>query len=147
VACYHFHSKCPNETLLKLGSYSCTTTINYYVLTSVLLDYLQKTENTLDAHLLYLILNIRASASTTKPTLPAPSPTSLPQAENYLGNLFSGNLSTFVYSPRNLQTERADLNSKPACCVRDFISLTCSKQAGFRFLGTIYPPLIIILQP
>jgi hypothetical protein len=81
------------------------------VFTSQLLDYFQKTENTLDAHLVYVVLNIHAAASNQSPTQPAPAPANLPEPPNILGSEFSGNLSAYLYTPENLDSDRVNLNS------------------------------------
>ena len=100
-----------NEPLVEIGPYVCTTTFNISTLTRLLLDYIQKTQNTLDANILYVIINIHASAAYTAPLSPAPSPTTLPQSPNFIGMLFSSNLSAFLYTPSNLQADRSNLNA------------------------------------
>jgi hypothetical protein len=65
---------------------------------------------TLDAHLLYVILNIHAAASDESPTSPAPAPTNLPGPSSLLGGIISGNLSQYLYKPSDLRSERANLN-------------------------------------
>lgn len=74
-------------------------------------DYIHQTENTLAAHLLYIILNIHAAASPESPTGPAPSPDTLPSSSQLLGSLFSANLSEYIYTPANLLSERTNLNN------------------------------------
>ncbi len=83
-----------NQPLVSIGPYICTTTINFSVFYTQLLDYIQKTENTLGAHLIYIILNIHAAASTDSPTSPASKPENLPSGGNLLSEQFSVNGSS-----------------------------------------------------
>jgi hypothetical protein len=73
-------------------------------------DYIQKTQMTLDAHLLYVILNIHAASSDESPTSPAPAPTNLPGPSSLLGDIVSGNLSQYLYRLSDLRSERTNLN-------------------------------------
>lgn len=100
-----------NEPLISIGPFVCTTTINLSTFTSQLQDYIQKTESLLGANLLYVVINIHAAAATRSPSSPAPAPSNLPGPSNYLGNLFSGNLSAYIYSESNLRSERTNINS------------------------------------
>ncbi|KAH0536712.1 hypothetical protein FGG08_006420, partial [Glutinoglossum americanum] len=95
---------------LELGPYVCNSSINVSIFTSLLLDYIQQTENTLDAHLLYVIINMHAAASTSSASRPAPQPKSLPLFTNLLGTIFGKDLSPYMYTPTLLRAERQDLN-------------------------------------
>jgi hypothetical protein len=99
------------EQQIAIGPFVCTTTINLSTFTSQLLDYIQKTQTTLDAHLLYVILNVHAAAADGSPNSPAQAPTSLPGTSNLLGGMLSGNLSQYIYTPSELRSDRANLNS------------------------------------
>jgi hypothetical protein len=131
-----------NNPLVSIGPYICTTTINLSTFTSQLLSYIQDTQNTLQAHLMYVIINIHAAASDSAPSSPAPSPTILPQPSNLLGSLFAANVSSYLYTPTNLRTDRANLNGtwytvdslyRPV----DGYYVTNSSQCK-RFQGVIY---------
>jgi hypothetical protein len=100
----------PNEPLITIGPYSCTATINLSTFLSQLLDYIQVTENTIGATLLYVTINIHAAADSVSPLSPAPMPSALPQEANLLGALFAENLSTYLYTPSELASNRADIN-------------------------------------
>lgn len=100
----------PDLPTVSIGPYVCTNTVNLSILISLLFSYIELTQNTLDAHLLYIILNIHAAASSTAPLEPAPQPTILPNSSNLLGNLFNTNLTTYIYSPSKLAADRANLN-------------------------------------
>lgn len=100
-----------NDPLVSIGPWVCTTTINLSILTSQLLNYIQDTQNTLQAHIMYVIINLHAVASDSTPTSPAPSPTILPQPSNLIGSLLAANFSSFLYTPTNLRNDRANLNS------------------------------------
>jgi hypothetical protein len=99
------------EGLVKLGLQKCSTSIDLSVLLSTLYEYIYNTENTIGAHLLYLITNLHAAGSASSPESPAPIPTSFPTSSNILSNIFAGNLSAYIYSPDNLYLDRANLNN------------------------------------
>ncbi|KAF8863260.1 hypothetical protein BDZ45DRAFT_138206 [Acephala macrosclerotiorum] len=99
-----------NEPLVSIGPFVCTSTINLSTLTSQLYNYIQNTQNTLSASLLYVTINLHAAASTSSPDSPAPSPSTLPSLPNYIGTQFTGNLSSYLYTPSNLRSDRANLN-------------------------------------
>ncbi|CAL3969983.1 unnamed protein product [Diplocarpon coronariae] len=101
----------PSQPLVSIGPYVCTSTINLSVFYTQFLDYIQKTENTLQAHLIYVILNIHASSTTNSPDSPAPEPSNLPSDSNLLGYQFMANLSEFVYTRSNLFSDRLNLNN------------------------------------
>ncbi|KAH7391519.1 hypothetical protein BKA64DRAFT_677830 [Cadophora sp. MPI-SDFR-AT-0126] len=100
----------PNSPLVAIGPYVCTTSINLSTFTSLLLDYIQKTENTLGAHLIYLSLNLHAAASEQDPNAPAPQPSSLPLGSDHLGFQFAGNLTDYIYTESELLSDRLNLN-------------------------------------
>lgn len=100
-----------SQPLYNIGPYSCTATVNSYMLISLLLDYIQKTQNTIDAHLLIITLNIHAAKSNTNIDGPATQPLIYPNALNSLGSLFSANLSAYIYTPGDLRSNRANLNT------------------------------------
>jgi hypothetical protein len=104
----------PNTTneppLVSVGPYICSSTINLSTFTSQFLDYIQKTENSIGAHLLYATLNIHAAAEDSSPLAPAPKPSILPEQSDLLGALFSANLSAYLYTPSDLMSDRANIN-------------------------------------
>ncbi|KAG4035443.1 hypothetical protein MFRU_001g02120 [Monilinia fructicola] len=101
----------PNNPLYHIGPYACTTTINLEMLTNVLLDYIQKSQNTIDAHLLIVTLNIHAVKSDANIDGPTPRPLILPDASASLGSIFASNLSAYIYTPNDLMSNRANLNT------------------------------------
>ncbi|KAI9778398.1 MAG: hypothetical protein M1835_004932 [Candelina submexicana] len=103
----------PEGPYRQLGPYACTPTINLALLTSLLLDYLKMTENTLEAHIIYLILNIHAAASSSSPVAPAQAlnASDLPGPSASLKSLFQQSLLNMLYTPSMLKADRADLNS------------------------------------
>ncbi|TVY49476.1 hypothetical protein LOCC1_G000593 [Lachnellula occidentalis] len=100
-----------NDPLISIGPYVCTATINLSTFTSQILSFIEQTENTLDATLLYMTLNIHAAASDKSPLSSPSAPTDLPGALNTLSSLFYGNLSNYLYTPNDLASDRANLNS------------------------------------
>lgn len=100
-----------NQTVISIGPYSCTTSINLPSLAGPLLDYIVKTENTLQANLLFFVINFHAAASASSPLSPAAAPTNLPNLSSLVGNILWSNLSAFTYSPDDLRADRANLNN------------------------------------
>jgi len=99
-----------NDSLVSIPPYVCTTTTNLSTFTGQLLDYIQDTQVDILAHLLYVVINIHGAASANSPLSPAPSPSSLPQQSDNLGQLFLANLSDYIYTPDKLRSDRANLN-------------------------------------
>lgn len=98
---------------VSIGPYVCTTTVNLSLFTSQLLQYIQKTQTNLAAHLIYVTINVHAVSSYEAPLASASAPAlaSLPQSPNLLGELFSANLTEFLYTPTNLGEDRANLKN------------------------------------
>jgi len=73
---------------------------------------LEETENSLNATLKYLILNLHAAAPSADPTgvPPTPKDSLLPDFGNYLGQLLNSSLSTYIFTPPALSNQRANLN-------------------------------------
>ena len=106
-----YHDKTSLQELIYHSRYTCSTTINVSTFTSLLFDYIQKTENTIAANLLHVIVNIHAVASSATPLLPASKPNVFPSASNLLGVRFSGNLTNYIYTPDLLRDDRENLNN------------------------------------
>ncbi|CAD6447068.1 09d1a84e-e60f-4c78-bd52-9f712e49bd0a [Sclerotinia trifoliorum] len=100
-----------NRLLYNIGHYTCTPTINLHILTTLLLDYIQQTQNTIEAHMLILTLNIHAIQSDASINGPAPQPANFPDFLETLGSSFSANLSAYIYTPNDLRSNRANLNA------------------------------------
>ena len=101
----------PAEDLESLGPYKCSPGAVLSVFSRLLNSYNLATQNTLEAHLTYFTFNIHAAADHDNPTSPAPAPTSMPKEESLIGSLINGNLSAYIYTPRNLENNRNNLNS------------------------------------
>ncbi|KAI9824440.1 MAG: hypothetical protein M1832_001975 [Thelocarpon impressellum] len=100
-----------NETLYQIGPYMCTASVDVSLFLDVIQDFLKQSEDTLNAHLLIVILNVHAAAATPSPEGPAPVPADLPEPSLSLGTVLKSRLSPFLYTPAELREERADLNS------------------------------------
>ncbi|KKZ68386.1 hypothetical protein EMCG_00155 [[Emmonsia] crescens] len=99
------------SVLANVGSYSCSPSLDLSVFLSLLKKYFRTTDDTLNAHMLYIILNVHFAAvdSPGKPRSP-PAPNQLPSARELLGSLFNEVLGPYMYTPKQLQNERANLN-------------------------------------
>jgi hypothetical protein len=100
-----------NPSLVSLGPYKCSGSLTLLSFSNLLLSYIKNTQNTLDAHIMYYVVNIHAAASASAPTEPPPIQTRLPPSSLLLGSLLSNNLSTYIYTRNNLFADRANLNA------------------------------------
>ncbi|KAF2817409.1 lectin C-type domain-containing protein [Mytilinidion resinicola] len=100
------------EPLVQIGQYNCTSNLGLQFLSSILSGYLKDTSTTIGASLIYLVLNVHVAAPYSSPNSPAmqPDPSALPKDENFLGHLLSSNLSSYLYTPSMLQSQRGNLN-------------------------------------
>lgn len=100
-------------TVIDVGPYTCTRTVNLGLLLDVISSHLYTTQTNVNATLKYLILNLHEAST------PGSAPVnltdgSLPSAGTHLGSIFdspSVNLSSFLYTPSDLSSQRADLNA------------------------------------
>lgn len=102
-----------DEPLYEFGPYQCTSTIEFTNFINILLDYIQLTENTIEAHLIQLVINLHAAAATDNPAEPAlrPELSALPGLSNSISSLLDASLSAYIYTPTELSTQRANLNN------------------------------------
>lgn len=102
----------PAEKLFARGPYTCSSSIDLSLVTSVLKSYYSNTDFTLDATLKYLVLNLHAARSIDDPTssATAPSDADLPSSANLLGAVFTASLSSYMYTPSLLDAQRGNLN-------------------------------------
>lgn len=100
------------ETLISIGQYQCSPSLNFRTFLNVLNPHLDNTEDNLNATTKILTLNLHSAKLASDPdgAGPAPQQASLPRNNNLLSNLFSANSSQYLYTPANLQEQRADLN-------------------------------------
>lgn len=101
----------PSSQGITIGPYTCTSTIQLTSLTTLLFDYLQRTENNLAAHLIFLTMNLHSTANSTSPLSAADAPKDLSFAIQNLGSIIKSNFSNYVYTPTDLRSDRANLNS------------------------------------
>ncbi|KAI9799548.1 MAG: hypothetical protein M1825_004474 [Sarcosagium campestre] len=102
----------PEEPEYDLSPFTCSPAVDLSLFTAVLLDFIRKTDTTLDARLMYIVLNLHAAAPATAPSGDAVVPKNLPQTSGTLGAIFGDVFpSMYLYTPPNLRDERADLNS------------------------------------
>ena len=99
------------ETLYALGPYACSPSLDLPFFISVISGYLSATSDTVQANLLYLTFNLHAAASHDDPTGPAPMPTAFPRPDVLVGAQFSSLEHSPIYQPRDLDTDRRNLNA------------------------------------
>ena len=103
----------PSGPLYRLGPYSCTSSIQLPLIAKVVSRYLDSSETTLAAFLQYLQINVHAAASLDNPLGPAllVANSDLPSPGNLLSDVLTQNLSSYLYTPKILFSDRADLNA------------------------------------
>ncbi|KAJ8610999.1 hypothetical protein MRB53_038212 [Persea americana] len=96
-----------------IGPYVCEANVNMSMVTAIVYGFLLDTDNNLRARTEYLAMNIHAAHSYENATLPAQAPTleKLPPSSQALSYIFSSNLSMYLYTPSQLQAQRANLNA------------------------------------
>ncbi|KAK2873327.1 hypothetical protein FQN49_002441 [Arthroderma sp. PD_2] len=102
----------PAAELYSLGQYSCTQSLDITTLSAILEEYFSSTENTINASMLYLIINMHAAASSDSPDKPPEKPSSdgLPSPSRLLGRVLGQSLISYIYSPSRLMENRQNLN-------------------------------------
>lgn len=102
----------PVNGLIQVGQYACTTSIDLPVFSAVLAEYLSSSQNTLEAIMTYLDLNLHVAATPlNSPPQELTSTASLPASRELISNLLNVNLSSYLYTPTVLAADRANLNS------------------------------------
>lgn len=102
-----------DEVLYLVGSYVCSASLDLPFLIGFLDDFLKRTENTLQAVITYIVFSIRVAKPLEKPQGPAvrPDPARLPSSADLIGVSLNANLSSYLFTPTLLSSERSDLNS------------------------------------
>jgi hypothetical protein len=100
----------PNTPLVSIGPYSCTKTINLSTLTTQLRDHFSQTDDTINARLLYISINIHAATLAKSPLSSPSTPTMLPSGDALIGNILNQNISDWIYTPADLAANRRDVN-------------------------------------
>ncbi|KAI9841551.1 MAG: hypothetical protein M1838_003516 [Thelocarpon superellum] len=98
------------SALYELGPYTCTASLNISLLIEVFQGFFEASQDTLDARLLTIILNLHAAANASSPNGPAQTPSRLPQGPNLLGALFRDQSASMMYMPSDLEADRSNLN-------------------------------------
>ncbi|EXJ95144.1 hypothetical protein A1O1_00263 [Capronia coronata CBS 617.96] len=99
-------------SLLELGPYKCSLDLNLGSILSLYDDYFEQTANTVSARLHYLTINLHAASPFTSPLDPAHTPMQgrLPQSDDLIGWQFRSRFPQALFTPKQLQDERAHLN-------------------------------------
>ncbi|PYI24677.1 lectin C-type domain protein [Aspergillus violaceofuscus CBS 115571] len=98
--------------LYELGSYRCTTKVDLDGLIDVLRGLFQRTSTELTAYIRFVTFNLHAAASASNPdeAAAALAGDQLPTGSDTLTSIFDHQLSSYVYTPSELASERANLN-------------------------------------
>lgn len=99
-------------TAIDTGGYSCTTSATLQLLLQVLSSHLDSTQTNVNATVSYLILNLHQAASASGQT--SNLTMDLPRGNNSLGSILlspTTNISNYLYTPQDLNEQRADLNA------------------------------------
>ncbi|KAM5469290.1 Maintenance of telomere capping protein 6 [Microsporum audouinii] len=100
------------DQIYNLGPYSCTQSLGISSLSAILEEYFSSTANTINAEMLFLIINMHAAASPDSPEEPPEKPSlkDLPSPPNLLGRVLERSLGSYIYSPLKLMENRRNLN-------------------------------------
>ncbi|KAI9671013.1 MAG: hypothetical protein M1831_005098 [Alyxoria varia] len=100
-----------NGGLFSVGPYKCSKDLGIFDIAEVLDDFLRFTDDTLNAVLRYMVFNLHAASPLNDAASPASRPPNsrLPSTPNLIGNLFHTRLSSYMYTPGLLQSQRADI--------------------------------------
>ncbi|CZT19983.1 related to Lectin C-type domain protein [Ramularia collo-cygni] len=98
---------------IRIGAYDCTPSMNFDLLLSILSARLTDTATDLNASTVILSLNVHAAAAASAPSDSARQPPTelLPSPQNLLSSAVLRNLSSRVYTPSDLSTQKGGLNS------------------------------------
>ncbi|RKF73353.1 Maintenance of telomere capping protein 6 [Golovinomyces cichoracearum] len=102
--------KALNQSSTSTDSLACPEDLDLKLFTTQLLYYLRKTDNVLEAHLLYIIINLHAATFTNATNSSETIPSGFPEFRNLVGQSLSLNLSAYFYTPADLKSDRANLN-------------------------------------
>lgn len=100
-------------TLIDVGPYSCTRSTNLGLLLDVISSNLYTTQTNVNATLKYLIFNLHEATAAGSASVNL-TDARLPQGDAHLGAIFNSptaNLSSFLYTPADLASQREDLNA------------------------------------
>lgn len=132
----------PNSggTLYQVGPYTCDSSLGLTNITNVFADYLKQTENSLNATMKYLVFNLHSAAGYDDPTgsSPIPDESLLPDTGNYIGELINSSLSSYIYTPIALKSERANLNTSWFTVGADYQPLTTYLDVDTTSNGDLY---------
>ncbi|TQS36848.1 hypothetical protein Golomagni_02692 [Golovinomyces magnicellulatus] len=103
-------AKASSQLPTSTDSYTCSEDLDLRLFTTQLLYYLRKTDNVLEAHLLYIIINLHAATLTNTTNSLETTPSVYPEFRSLVGQSLSLNLSTYIYTPADLISDRANLN-------------------------------------
>ena len=126
----------PNEQPYVVGSYTCDVAANITTVVSVFSSYMHVTDTTLAASLKEITFNLHVASPSEDPGASARQPPNsrLPLTGNLIGSIFNANLSTYIYSPGSLSSQRADLNTSwsaaPSQDAPDSVYFTNITQSG-----------------
>lgn len=90
--------------------YTCSRTLTLASLIAQIEGYLGKTDTILEARIIYLIFNLHLAVSAGLFNFTELNSPKLPNAQELVGRAFPSNFSSYLYTPTNLLSDRANLN-------------------------------------
>ena len=102
----------PGLQLYNVGPYACNTYANISTFLTLLKNHLDATDTTTQANLKQVLFNLHVASSSRDPVSPATAPSAdrLPNGNNFIGGLAAAAVPSYIYSPRTLAQQRANLN-------------------------------------
>ncbi|GLA46088.1 hypothetical protein AnigIFM63604_008875 [Aspergillus niger] len=100
------------SVLYELGPYRCSLDFDLSDLINVFRGFFQAYSSELTVFTRYISLNLHAAGSATSPDEPASTVTGsqLPTSSEFVSYQFDEHLSSYIYTPSSLASERANLN-------------------------------------
>lgn len=124
------------------GPYTCSNDTNLDLITDILASNFDATATNLNATLMHVSFNIHAAAQASNPggSPQALKESQLPQDRDTLGRTLNASLSSYLYTPPELESQRQELNNSWYAAPSRYQPDPAYYQTNVRPDGTRYTP-------